>query len=186
MYERRNLYWRPRRLIHLFLSGRYCIRLFSNRQDMNRFHCLQSPTYVTLLSGWTGEACETPIDECDSSPCLNGGICVDRHADYACACPFGKIITSRDWSRNGETLNSFTYTYSKYWRLPHATGNACNRWNIQRRNLTFPVSDCVSTDNQSTDPCLHITALDGHSEIIISLNMQTMNLKQISKDNLTE
>lgn len=33
-----------------------------------------------------------PTDECASSPCKNGGVCVDRHADYACACPFGEML----------------------------------------------------------------------------------------------
>lgn len=29
------------------------------------------------------------IDECSSSPCQNGAICVDRLAEYACACSTG-------------------------------------------------------------------------------------------------
>lgn len=145
------------------------------------------PTYVTILSGWAGEACETPIDECDSSPCLNGGICVDRHADYACACPFGKTLTSHDWWQKKEISNNYTYqalliqeTCSYSWRLPDATGNPCNRWNIQR-NLTFPMSNRASTDNPSPDPCLHITALEGHSEIIISLNMPSWTWNRSQK-----
>jgi len=43
--------------------------------------------------------CEMPTDECASTPCMNGGICVDRHADYACACPFGEMLASQGGSQ---------------------------------------------------------------------------------------
>ncbi|KAJ1524333.1 hypothetical protein ONE63_010839 [Megalurothrips usitatus] len=39
--------------------------------------------------GWTGALCEEPVNECESSPCQHGGVCVDLHAGYACACLFG-------------------------------------------------------------------------------------------------
>ena len=29
------------------------------------------------------------VDECDPSPCLNGGHCVDGVNDYTCKCPPG-------------------------------------------------------------------------------------------------
>ncbi|VVC99473.1 unnamed protein product, partial [Leptidea sinapis] len=39
--------------------------------------------------GWAGPKCEEQIDECKSNPCQNGGICIDVHADYMCACTYG-------------------------------------------------------------------------------------------------
>ncbi|XP_063218539.1 protein eyes shut [Bacillus rossius redtenbacheri] len=39
--------------------------------------------------GWTGALCGVATDECASSPCSNGAVCVDLHASYVCACPFG-------------------------------------------------------------------------------------------------
>ena len=37
-------------------------------------------------SGLTGTNCDVDIDECASSPCLNGGQCLDEHAQYSCRC----------------------------------------------------------------------------------------------------
>ena len=31
-------------------------------------------------------ACAPQIDECESSPCLNGGACRDKVADFECDC----------------------------------------------------------------------------------------------------
>ncbi|XP_019636960.1 PREDICTED: fibropellin-1-like [Branchiostoma belcheri] len=40
-------------------------------------------------AGFTGQVCETDIDECESTPCQNGGICTDRVNSYVCDCPDG-------------------------------------------------------------------------------------------------
>lgn len=46
----------------------------------------------TCPPGWTGMLCDEPVNECESSPCQHGGVCVDLHAGYACACLFGKGV----------------------------------------------------------------------------------------------
>lgn len=39
--------------------------------------------------GTTGSLCESDIDECKSSPCMNGGTCCNGVNRYTCVCPAG-------------------------------------------------------------------------------------------------
>nr|XP_023700514.1 protein eyes shut homolog [Paramormyrops kingsleyae] len=39
--------------------------------------------------GWTGDRCDTAINECKSNPCLNAASCIDLIAEYACVCQDG-------------------------------------------------------------------------------------------------
>ena len=39
--------------------------------------------------GYTGTHCQTDWDECWSSPCANGAVCVDQVADFNCTCAAG-------------------------------------------------------------------------------------------------
>ena len=40
----------------------------------------------TCTEGYTGKNCEININECDSNPCTNGGVCEDLVNDYKCVC----------------------------------------------------------------------------------------------------
>ena len=42
--------------------------------------------YIPLLNRYAGINCQTNIDDCVSSPCQNGGRCIDRVAGYVCGC----------------------------------------------------------------------------------------------------
>lgn len=38
-----------------------------------------------------GAKCEMDVDECDSAPCQNGGLCKDGMGDFQCQCKPGFI-----------------------------------------------------------------------------------------------
>ena len=40
-------------------------------------------------AGFSGQYCETDVDECASRPCYNGATCVDSPQGYTCECPEG-------------------------------------------------------------------------------------------------
>lgn len=43
-----------------------------------------------FFAGFSGEMCQIDIDECSSTPCLNGAKCIDLPNGYDCECAEGK------------------------------------------------------------------------------------------------
>lgn len=41
--------------------------------------------------GYMGTYCEVDVDECESNPCVNDGICRDMVNGFTCTCQPGKI-----------------------------------------------------------------------------------------------
>ncbi|KAL9708057.1 hypothetical protein quinque_011575 [Culex quinquefasciatus] len=58
----------------------------------NGGQCLEGPGLeftCQCAEGYEGRFCDQETDECESSPCQNGGICIDKFASYVCACTMG-------------------------------------------------------------------------------------------------
>ena len=45
-------------------------------------------------SAFSGDRCQINVDECSSSPCLHGGLCIDGLGEFICSCPEGMRLDS--------------------------------------------------------------------------------------------
>lgn len=68
--------------------------------------CVEGPGLeftCKCADGWGGRFCSINIDDCESSPCLNGGVCIDKVAGYACSC--SKEYTGPNCEENIKVCN---------------------------------------------------------------------------------
>uniref|UniRef100_A0A665WAB6 Neurogenic locus notch homolog protein 2-like n=1 Tax=Echeneis naucrates TaxID=173247 RepID=A0A665WAB6_ECHNA len=73
-----------------------CLNQGKCHDQVSRFVCECPAGSISMLfmfcvvfSGFSGEMCQRDIDECSSTPCLNGAKCIDRPNGYECECAEG-------------------------------------------------------------------------------------------------
>nr|XP_026493720.1 delta and Notch-like epidermal growth factor-related receptor [Vanessa tameamea] len=59
-----------------------CVEQVDNEIKEQKYRCFCKP-------GYTGDQCELEYNECESSPCVNGGTCTDRVGAFECSCGRG-------------------------------------------------------------------------------------------------
>lgn len=74
------------------VTSSMCVYTGNGERCHNGGECIEGKGLeftCNCAAGWTGVYCDSEIDECESSPCQNGAVCVDKLAHYLCACPTG-------------------------------------------------------------------------------------------------
>ncbi|XP_013385606.1 delta and Notch-like epidermal growth factor-related receptor [Lingula anatina] len=65
-------------------------------------------------AGFAGHQCEIDINECDSSPCKNGGKCHDKVNGFFCDCPAGYVGTRCQTKENSQDKPLSDVTHSSH------------------------------------------------------------------------
>ncbi|XP_060576687.1 delta-like protein D [Ruditapes philippinarum] len=63
--------------------------VFCQPKDDYRGHytCHNKTGEKLCTAGWTGQDCDSSVDDCIDNGCRNGGTCIDGHMSYTCRCP---------------------------------------------------------------------------------------------------
>ncbi|XP_067041993.1 von Willebrand factor D and EGF domain-containing protein-like isoform X3 [Acropora muricata] len=110
--------------------------------------------------GFTGDACGTNIDECQSYPCVRGR-CIDELNNYSCICDPGYVgrncDTDYDDCSSSPCVNGNCTDYTGSYRCTCNPGYA-------GKNCTIDINECASS------PCRHGACVDQVNSYICQCN----------------
>uniref|UniRef100_A0A8C7K7T4 Versican core protein n=1 Tax=Oncorhynchus kisutch TaxID=8019 RepID=A0A8C7K7T4_ONCKI len=68
--------------------GAFCFKGKTLNVCLNKASCYQRgrASICVCPTGYTGQRCETDVDECQSNPCRNGATCMDGVNSFTCLC----------------------------------------------------------------------------------------------------
>ena len=77
------------------LNGGTCVAYSASERWCNSYQA-SAGVCCQCVTGYTGNKCETEINECVSNPCRNGATCVNLVNAYKCNCANGFTGTNCD------------------------------------------------------------------------------------------
>ena len=88
---RGNTDWASSRQTEWVVQPGAVFSVFGTRNSSGTQCSMFTPGNYSCLceEGYIGYNCDDPQDECSSSPCQNGGVCMDGIAAYVCNCSAG-------------------------------------------------------------------------------------------------
>ena len=138
-------------------------------------------------AGFAGDNCEVNIDDCESTPCLNGGVCTDGDNSYTCSCSngyTGSECETEVYSGYPQGYDVFFYIWSVLLNGRLSNGECCDFTNatVCPASCDAHFVVCVREHNETSNFCNSTTS--SHVTLFHYAYTDQDNLTFIEGDNI--